>query len=536
MIAPSSLRRTVAGLALLAAASGCERPETGDRLVVGWARDIGTLLPVVESSALDAEIDEMLYLSLNSARWRDGHLEYVIDDLALASGWEFRADSTSLTYTIREDAVWSDGEPIDADDVIFTYQLIRLPETSSPYVDIWEDLDSVVAAGARRVTFHFNRRHPQMLFDTGVGIVPAHVFEGSALDHASLTGHPRVARPESLVVSGPYRVAEWRPGERLVLAPNPRAFTGRPETERVVFRVLPQPTTRRVELESGGLDAAHPVPYSIAEAIRTDARYRIETVDDRFYDYIAWNPEGFAPFGDPEVRRALSLAVNRAAILEALEISRYARPAAGPYPPIFRELQAPGIHPDPYLPDSARAILASRGWRDSDGDGTLDREGQPFRFTLVTQAGNERRTGAAEIIQADYAELGVRMQVRQLEFNALLTAVFQERAYQAVLLGWQVALEPDYLVGHFWPPDHPSNITGYASAEVDSLIRRARAAESREGAASFWSATAARIARDRPYAFLWYLDDPVALYHRVQETRIDTYGVYQNLHHWRLAE
>lgn len=522
----------VLSLALTAAA--CERETDRDQVVIGWLHDVGVLLPVVETGALDAEIDELLYLSLNSARWEDGGIEYAIDELALAEGWEFGPEGATLTYTLRDGAVWSDGHPIDTEDVVFTYELIGRPEISSPYVDFVEEIDSVVALDDRRVRFYFRRPYPGMLFDTGLGIVPAHIFEGVATDHATLTGHPWLARPESLVVSGPYRVAEWRQDERLVLAPNPRAFTGAPTLERVIFRVVPEATTRRIELQNGRLDVAHPVPLAAAAELAADPRFRIETMDDRFYDYIAWNSARFEPFSDPAVRRALSLAIDRASILAALEIQEFGIPAAGPYPPIFSDVYDPDLEPDPYLPDSARAILTRLGWRDRDADGVLERDGQPFRFTLITQAANERRTGAAEIIQAGYAEIGIRMEIRALEFGALLDQVFQARDYQATLLGWQVALEPDYLIGHFWPPDHPSNITGFASAALDSVITRAQAAPTHEAAAPYWRAAARVIAHERPYAFLWFLDDPVVVNERIENTRIDTYGIYQNLHRWRI--
>lgn len=528
------LPAVAAALALIATA--CERAPTSHRIVIAVSVDAGTLLPVAESSALDGEIDEMLYLSLNSARWEDGAVQYLTDDLSLARDWAFSADSTRLTYHLRPDAVWSDGEPITAADVAFTYDLIRSPEIASPYIDFWEELDSVAPVDDHTVTFYFKRRYPGMLFHSGLGIIPRHIFARSATSHETLLNDPTLVQPgRSLVVSGPYRVAEWRRGERLVLEANPRAFTGRPATDTVIFRIVPEPRTRRVELENGAVDVIHPVPLGEGDELAADPRFRVGTVDDRFYDYIAWNPARFGAFDDPEVRRALSLAIDRTTILGALNIASYAEPAAGPYPPIFRRLRDPSLTPDPYEPDSARAILARAGWRDRDGDGVLDRNGKPFRFTLLTQAGNERRTSAAEIIQAGYARIGIDMKIQAIEFNALLQRAFNERDFDAVLMGWQVGLSPDYIVGRFWPADHPYNLTGYSSVALDSAVRRAQAAPTADAAAPDWRAAARIIARDRPYAFLWYFDDLVGLSRKVQGARIDTYGVYQNLNHWRLG-
>jgi peptide/nickel transport system substrate-binding protein len=324
----------------------------------------------------------------------------------------------------------------------------------------------------------------------------------------------------NLVVSGPYGVAEWRPGERLLLVANPHAFAPQPATDSIVFRVVQDDVTMLAELETGGLDVAAPISMTDAVRLEADDRFRVETMNQRFYDYLAWNLADVELFGDPDVRRALSLAIDRQEILDGLGISRFTRPAAGPYAPIFDDLVDPSVTPDPYLPDSAAAILAAKGWSDSDGDGVIDKNGRAFSFTLMTQA--------------RFAEIGVDMEVRAIEFNTMLGLMFEERDFEAVLAGWQVALEPSYLAAFFWPPGHPFNFTGYASATVDSLIPLAQSAPTAEAAAPYWREAARIIAVDRPYAFLWYFDDTAAISERVKNTRIDTFGLFQNIYEWEI--
>ena len=514
--------------------AACKPPLPSGTVVIAVERDLGALLPIIEQGSFDSEVNNLLYLGLNSQLWEDGALEYVEDDLSLAENWEFGPDSLSLTYRLRPNAVWSDGQPITSADVVFTYELIRRPEIASPRIEFWENLDSLVAVDDRNVTFFFNRRYPGMLFHTGVGIIPAHVFDSHTGDNATLANHPTLVQPDSqLVVSGPFQVEEWRRGEQLTLVPNPLAFTSDPRLERVVFRIVPEEATRLVELENGSADVISPAPVGAAAQLLENPQFRVESVTQRYYDYIAWNGMRYEPFTSPLVRLALSLAIDRGAILSGLGIP-YAQPAAGPYPPIFRMLADPTLQPDSFLPDSARALLAAAGWRDSDGDGVVDRDGEAFEFTLLTQAGNERRTSAAQVVQAQFAAVGVDMQVQALEFGALLDIMFATREFDAVLLGWQVGLEPDYVVGLFWPSDHTFNITGYASEAVDAAIGRAMSAPSANDAAPEWKAVARAIAEDHPYAFLWYFSELVGVNNRVQDTRINTYGVYQNLHRWRV--
>jgi len=447
--------RAVTGLtlALSIVLVACEPPRPQGQVVIGVERDAGALLPVIEQGTLDAEINAVLYLGLNSPRWEDGALQYIVDDMSLAEGWEYSADSLALTYRLRPDAVWSDGQPLTSADVVFTYELIRRPEIASPRVDHWENLDSLVAVDEHTVTFFFSRRYPGMLFHTGVGIIPKHIFEDHSDDNATLGGHPTLAEPGGqLVVSGPFQVAEWRRGDRLVLEPNPLAFTASPRLERVVFRIIPEESTRLIELENGRVDLIDPMPVGAAEQLEADPRFRVESVTQRYYDYIGWNGAEFAAFNEPEVRRALSLAIDRAEVLAGLDVAPYAQQAAGPYPPVFRRLTDPTLEPDPHQPDSALAILSAAGWRDSDGDGVLDRDGQAFAFTMLIPSGNQRRSTAAQIVQAQYSGLGIDVEVREVEFNALLDMMFATRDFESVLMGWRVGLEPSYVVGLFWRP------------------------------------------------------------------------------------
>jgi peptide/nickel transport system substrate-binding protein len=510
----------------------CESPAARNSVIIGVGSDVSTLLPLVEATSLDADINALLYRGLNSARWAGGRIEYMLDDLSLAERWEFGPDSTTLTYHIRPDAVWSDGEPIDADDVVFTYELARQPDVASRYYVFWEELDSVAALDDRRVTFYFKRRSPRMLLHSGAPIIPKHIFDSVPADGASLAGHPSVVHPDSvLVVSGPFRVATMVPGERLVLEPNPRTFSERPALDRVVFRIIPEATTLMIEFMSGRADVIYPVSLTQTSELAEATDVRLATTGPRFYEFIPLNGSAFAPFKDSDVRRAISYAIDREGILAGQGITDYASPAAGPYPPIFPDLADPSVQPDAHLPDSARAILSSKGWRDSDGDGVLDKDGRPFHFTLVTEAG--RRSDAATIIQSQLAGIGIDVELRLLEHGTLIDRVFVEPDFQAALVGWAVTLDPEYLVQQF-ARDAYYNVTDYTSVAVDSLIPLARSAASLADAAPYWRAVGATVARDRPYAFLWFYTEVAALSDRVRDTRIDIYSVFQNLHQWRI--
>jgi peptide/nickel transport system substrate-binding protein len=515
------------------AAVDAERPEVGGFAVLAERSDMSKPMPLLFATAVDAELQDVMFASLLRGAWQDGRLVLQTAEhspMALAHAYEFTgADSTQIRFRMRAGLRWSDGTPITAHDVVFTYRMLADPATASPRQDFTEQLDAVVAQDDSTVVFRFARRYPDMLFHASHSIVPEHVF--SRYDPAALAASGPLTHPaDSLVVSGPFRVGDWRRNDRITLVRNPH-FQPQPYLDAVVVRVIPDATTRLTEFLTGGIDVMRPVAFDQVALLRQQvADVRFEREEKRQYDYIAYNPKAFAPFADPEIRRALGLALDVTTILQALEMETFAVPAAGPYSPIFHELADERSTP-PLGHDAARAvqILEARGWRDSDGDGILDKDGVPFRFTLLTNSGNQRRNDVSQIVQQQWRQIGVDVELRQQEWNTLFQRM-QRHDYQAVLAGWQVGLSPD--IGVFYETDSPFNIAAYQSAEVSRLIGEARAQPTEAAATPLWREAAARIAADQPYTWLYYLDQVNAVSGRLRGMRIDSYGAYQNPWEW----
>jgi peptide/nickel transport system substrate-binding protein len=331
------------------------------------------------------------------------------------------------------------------------------------------------------------------------------------------------------VVSGPFMIGQHERGQRIVLVRNPH-FRPAAHLDEIVIRIIPEATTRLVELQTGAVDFVQNVSFDQIPRLRQQApQIRWETEEKRTYDYIAYNPTGFEPFADPEIRRALSMAIDTRALIAGLQMEEFAVPAGGPYSPIFADLyderETPPVR---FAPDEARRILASRGWT-AGGDGILRRNGQPFRFTLLTNAGNQRRADATQIIQQQWRQIGVDAQLRTLEFNTFMAAITGDD-YQAALGGWVVNLSPD--LTQMWAADSPFNITRYRNPEVSRLFEQALAQPTQQAAAPLWRQAAATLARDQPYTWLYYFDSVDAVNERLRGVRVDSYGPYQNTWEW----
>jgi peptide/nickel transport system substrate-binding protein len=508
--------------------------EQGGSVIIGEVADINHPSPLLFATALDGNLTaDVMNMELLRGEWRDGRLVYVTAEenpMAIARRYEFLPpDSTAVRFHMRSDARWSDGTPLTARDVQFTYAWAGNSELASPRMDYVQHLDSISVQNDSVLTFHFRRRYADMLTHTALAPMPAHVYEGT--DPSQLRSHPTITSPAgNLVVSGPFMIGRHERGQQIVLVRNPH-FQPRAHLDQIVIRVIPDVTTRLLELQTGAVDWVQNVTFDQIPRLRQQAPHlNWEIEEKRTYDYLAYNPGGFEPFADPEIRRALGLAIDVPNLIRALQMDEFAAPAGGPYPPILADVYNDRETPPlPFDPEESRRILAARGWADSNGDGILDRNGQPFRFTLLTSAGNQRRADASQIIQQHWRRIGVDVQLRTVEFNTFMASLFG-REYQAALGGWVAGLSPD--LTQLWGPETPLNIVGYRNPEVLAFFDQARAQPTQEAATPYWRQAAARLVRDQPYTWLYYFDAVNGVNERVRGVRVNSYGPYQNTWEW----
>lgn len=529
----------LAGL-LLAACGGEAGPRgrAGGTAVAAVPTAATTVLPPLARNSLDGELGDLLFPGLERPRWEPGGLVFPEGrPPALASRRSFGPDSTTLTYRLAPDRRWSDGRPVTAADVVFTYRLLARPGSALPLSRAAAQLDSVAAHGDTAVTFHFARRYPGMRFDASVGILPRHrlgpVPEGEVA--AGLNARVDSALADGrLTGSGPFVLADWERGRRLLLVPNPEAPV-RPGLDTLAIRIVPEEGTRVAELRTGGVHLVRGLSFRRASELRSREGIRVDAVPRRAYDYLAWNPGGHPAFGDVRVRRALSAALDRERMIEALDMGPWAEPARGPYGPLFPELEA-ALPPVGQDTARARGLLREAGWTLPPGrpEGVRTKDGRELAFTLLAPAGDARRTAVAQLVRGRLRRLGVAVRVRTMEFNALF-ARMRAGDYEAALLGWQVGLDPD--ISPFWAgADAPLNVVDYRNPEVTALIDSALAAETAAEAADRWRRAGAAIAGDRPYAFLWYYDLPVAISDRLREAEPGVLGVFRDAHEWWLDD
>jgi peptide/nickel transport system substrate-binding protein len=423
----------------------------------------------------------------------------------LAASWSFSADRLVLTVKLSE-ATWSDGAPLTADDVRFTWEAQTAPAVGWTGASSKERIKSVEVIDPHTVAFRFDRAYPEMLADAFEGgILPKHVFGKIPFDGWRTYDWSRVT-----VGSGPFVLQSWRPGEEIVLVRNPRYLRAdRPLLDKVVVRVVPDVGNLETQLAAGAIDYVEGVPPQDAKRVAGTTGVSLVVFDNPMFDYVGWNGAK-KPFDDPEVRRALTLGIDRKAIVEDL-LYGYGRVSTGPLLSTWWASD-PGLAPLPYDPDEARRILATKGYDAK----------HPLAFELTTNAGNRVRESVALKIQEQLSRIGVSATPRSLEMKA-----FRERnvagKYDAYIAGWRFngKLDLASIFGGKALPPAGSNVVAYRSSDADRLLEAISAAADWTEAKEAYAKFAQRIREDQPYTFLYEGQRIAALGPRLRGMRID---------------
>lgn len=551
---------------LTMACSGGEAPKkesTGDQrdaLVVAYQADADVLMEIVSQSASDGQIISSLdYGTLDSEF--DCELKY---KPALYKTWTWSEDGKIISVELRDDIKWSDGQPVTADDIAFAYELVADPTVASPrlnYVERMVPGKRPLVIDPTHLEFHFTEAYDRntQAAHIGLGPVAKHVVQG--MDRSSLRGSPYATNP---LVTGRWKVATWDRNQRIVLEPNDK-FTGPkeeiPKLKRVIYKVIPDYTTRLVELENGSVDFMEAIQVADADRLAKEhPEIKLHRRGWRFMDYVAWNsidPEDYktrasslgpdqkvaleqvkphALFADKGVRVALGKAIDVDKLIAELLTSqvtgeKYGKPAVGSITPALCNVKADDIARLPFDPSGAKAELEALGWKDTNADGVLDKGGVPFKFKLMTNSGNQRRAKAAIIIQALLKDIGIEMEIEQVESNTFFERL-RKKDYEAALSGWSAGLFIDPTDMWHSGPQHEFNFTSYNNPEVDKLIDAGMHEPDPAKAAVIWTEMERLIYADQPYAFLYWMDEIDGIHERFQDVKIDILSSMRDLHTW----
>jgi peptide/nickel transport system substrate-binding protein len=469
-------------------------PAYGDAIVEGTIGDASNLIPMLAGDSASHDVADLIF---------DGLVAYKKDlsglEPRLAKSWEVSDDGLRITFHLRKDVHWQDGEPFTARDVEFGFRTITDPKTLTAYNEDYLQVKDFEVLDDYTIRLTYAKPFaPALASWSSLVVLPRHILEGKNINEATEFAR----KPIGL---GEYRFESWEPQKSITLRANPDYYRGRPYIEKVIYRVIPDAQTQFLELKSGGLDmmGLTPLQYerqtSSADFERTFAKYKYLTHSYTYLGYNLKNPL----FQDVRVRRALTHAINKQEIVDAVLLG-LGRPAYGPYKPGTPWVDE-NIEPLGYDPDRARALLAEAGWKDTDGDGILEKDGRKFEFEILTNQGNDLREKTATIIQRRFAEVGVKVEVRVVEWSAFINNFIDQRKFDAVVLGWSLNPDPDqYDIWHSSKTKAKEfNFISYSNPEVDELLEKGRRTFDAAQRKKYYDRFQEILAAEQPYTFLY---------------------------------
>ena len=539
-------------------------------LVIAMLGDADYLNPVIGSSVTSSNISGLIYPGLLQSEFdtTTGLLNFLAlekkfrpssggrkPEAALARTWSMAPDHRSITYILRSDAFWDDGKPIVSGDFRFTYRLYGNPVIASPRQQYLAEL-----IGADRGAVDFDRAIETPNDTTLIFRFYKPVPEHLALFHTSLTPLPRHLwqniKPEDFrssplnqkpVGAGPYRLQSWGKQQELVLASNRRSNLPKPGNIPLInWLIVPDYTVRLAQLQTGTVDIVENIkPEDFSALLKANPRVETKSVGLRVYDYVGWSNIDQAAyhkngkilphplFGSPEVRRALTMAIDREAIIDGY-LKEYGSVCNTDISPSLKWAYNRAVVAHPYDPAAAALLLRKQGWFPGP-DGILQKQGRKFSFVLYTNSGNARRNYASVIVQQNLKAIGIDCRLDVQESNVFFENL-QNRKLDAWMAGWSIGLEIDPL--DVWGSDlkrSTFNFTGYRNPRIDEICELAKEKLVQTDARPYWLEYQEIIHRDQPVTFLYWIRETLGFSKRIAGEELNISGTFYNIDDWTLT-
>lgn len=548
---------TVAVL-LLGSCGKTPLPVNGGTVVIALSSDADLLNPLLGTGSNTGAVIQFLFPDLTEQDFNpsDGTLRFTP---SYAKSWEWKKEGLTLIYHLRTDAFWSDGIQVTSQDIKFSYQLYGDPKVASPRSNYLNyliknndgqiDFDRAIETpDDSTVIFNFESAYQkdQQLLHTQLGFVPAHLFQkikAKDVRTASSNWKPVSAKH--------YAFLSWVPKQEIVLVRNPRwVIPHAAYIDRLVFRIIPEMSTRLIELKTGTADIVEGLsPDDAVDIEKQDPHLRIETQKYRRFEYVGWSHldneiykkskhkivQPHPIFGNKQIRKALTMAIRRDELVEGW-LGKYGQICIGPISPAFLWAYNDSVKPMPCDPEKALFILRQEGWIDHDGDGILDKEGKKFEFTITTNSGNPRRAFALQKIQSDLKKIGIICHAEWVE-SSVFTNGLKNKEFEAFITGHNVNMTIDLLPQYGSDIERNTfNAVSYQSWKVDSLIHVAASAIDVHHAGPVYKILHRVIYEDQPVTYLYWYDNIVGINNRVRDTHVNILSPYYRYYDWYVQD
>lgn len=454
----------------------------------------------------------------------------------LAERWSWSTDSLAVTFSINPRARWHDGRPVRASDVRFTFALYKDPKIGSGATALLTNIDSVTVKDSLNAVAWFHRRTPEQFYELvyQTQIMPEHIWASVSRDQLANSEAARAP-----IGSGRFRFARFEPGVRLELIADTANYRGRARLDRVMWTLVPDANTAVTQLLTGQADMLEFLPPDVVARVDSTPTLRTLKFDGILFAYLGFNvndPRRLTSphpvLGDRQVRRALSMALDRAAMLSNV-YGALGTLGVGPYPTGLGDTAVKLL---PFDRARAGALLDSAGWTMT-SSGVRAKAGKPLAFSVLVPASSRPRMRYAVLIQEQLKGIGANVTLETMEFGAFLERQGTWKFDAAVMAtGYDPSLST---VKQVWSSagigPGGQNFTRYSNRTFDAML---------DSALMVWDPGQSRaIARrayqalvdDAPAVWLYDVLTIAGMHKRIHPSGLRVDGWWANLPDWWIA-
>ena len=426
-------------------------------------------------------------------------------------------DGIAVTYQIHPDATWGDGTPVTTDDMIFTWQAGRHPESGFSVYEPFRRIYEIDRVDDKRFTVHVDK----LLFDYpnsgGFDLLPAHlerpIFEQNPIEYRNRTSFDSDTTNKGLYF-GPYRITEVAKGSHVVLEPNDTWYGAKPAFDRIIVRVIENTAALEANLLSGAIDmVAGELGLTIDQALAFEKRhgdkYNILYQPGLIYEHVDLNLDN-PILEDQRVRRALIFALDREAISQQLFEGRQpvAKTSVSPLDWVYSE----DVPSYPFDPELAASLLDEAGWNVIKQGIRHNQSGEPLTLEIMTTAGSRSRELVEQVLQSQWRDLGIDMRIRNEPARVFFGETMHKRKFPAMGMYAWISAPESVPRGTLHSSEIPSeennwggqNYPGYKSDEMDRLIEAIEVELDRDKRKALWQRLQALYAEDLPVIPLYW--------------------------------
>jgi len=501
--------------------------DEGDWLVWHIGAEPPTLNPITAKDLYQSWITGLEFSNVFESL-----LEYDLDEVKLkpflAESYEVSEDGMEMIFKLKDYVYFSDGQPITTDDIIFSYETIMNPKVDAHRMaNYYQDIDKVIKIDDRTIKFIMRQPYfKSLVMIGGIPVIPKHIYEFSDPEEFN-------KRRSDPVGSGPYLFEKWDVGREIVLRRNENYWGRKPKLKKIVFRIITNDIAALQALRSHETDFMGASSEEFAE-FSEDKKFREEFHCLSYwspgtgYNYIGWN-QSSPFFKDARVRQAMTHLIDRNAINTHI-YKGLGRVVTGPFY-ILGPQNNPNIKPWPYDVQRACELLEEAGWTDTDGDGIRDKDGNLFRFKLMTVSGSPLMERIFRLLKDGMAKAGIDMLADPYEWS-----IFEERltnrSFEATMLAWGGVVESDpYQIWHSSQiAGRGSNRIGFSNAEADAIIEQARRTLDQDKRNKLYHRFHEILHDEQPYTFMLTSTSKRFLDKRFENVKVHKLGL--NPHEW----